>query len=154
MRLRLGVLALVLAAGLTGCGGDDTKDASGDVSTPTSPETSASSEPSVDTGDLSAQCAKFLAGQQKAAELQQDLTSGADLSSAMAAAAAQFDGLKQGAPADIQKALDEVKAAFLALGEMYKNPTSLDAAKAQELTVRLTENAQKLNAYVVEKCGS
>lgn len=155
MQLRLTVLALVLVAAVSGCGGDDKKNASSDspASTPAASESLATLDPSkVDE----ARCAKFLAGQSKAAELRSELTPGSDVSAAIEAANAQFDALKEGAPADIQEALDKLKAAYTALGKFYKDPTSMNASNAAELekaTKDLQENAVKLNNWIVANCS-
>ena len=155
MRLRHGILALVLAASLTACGDDDTSN--------TSSEPAASSAPSsapaatLDPSDVdTAKCADFLKGQAKAAELSSELTPGSDLSATIDAANAQFDALKEGAPEAIQEAIDGVKAAYSAIGEFYKDPAAMTgsaATKIQEAFKDLQENAMTLNNWIVENCS-
>lgn len=154
MRLRFAVLALVLVAAVSGCGSDDKKNASSEspASTPAASESLASLDPSdVDT----AKCAQFFAGQAKAAELSSKLTPGSDVSAAIEAANEQFEALKQGAPADIQEALDKVRAAYTLLGKLYKDPASMSASAAelQEATKDLQENALKLNNWIIQNCS-
>lgn len=155
MRLRFGIIALVLVASLSACGDDDKKDAAS--ATSSAPSSAAPSESSLDPSDVdTAKCAKFLEGQAKAEELTGKLTSGADISAAIEAANEQFDALKEGAPADIQEALDKVKAAYTALGNFYKDPSAMTGAAAAEMaeaTKDLQENALKLNNWIIENCS-
>lgn len=152
MRVRFGILALVLVATLTGCGGDDKKEASSDTASSSAPSITAEPSETVDPDVSAVPCAKFLEGQSKAAELQTKLTSGADVSDLIDAAAKEFDALKINAPEDIQQALDEVKAAFTELAQTYKNPAAVDPETLSVLSSRLAENAQKLNTYIAENC--
>jgi len=156
MRLRHGILAFVLAASLTACGDDDTTSTSGEPAASNAP--SSAPAVSLDPSDIdTAKCADFLKGQAKAAELTSELaTPGADLSSAIDAANAQFDALKDGAPEAVQKAIDGVKAAYTAIGELYKDPTAMTgaaAAKVQEAFKDLQENALTLNTWITENCS-
>lgn len=156
MRMRFGVLALVLVASLSACGDDDKTDAN---SEPSSTASVTSSDPveSLDPSDVDAEkCANFLAGKAKADELSSQLTPGANISEAIEAANEQFEALKEGAPEEIREALEAVQAAYTALGDFYKDPSSMtaDAAAEMESSMKdLQENALKLNNWILENCS-
>lgn len=154
MRVRTGILALLLVASLSACG-DDKKDTNTTSSEPTAEVSETPT--SLDPGDVDpARCAKFLEGQAKASELSAQLRPGNDVEDAIEAAKAQFDALKEGAPQDIQDALDAVKDAYTALGEFYKDPTAMTGENAQKIAdanKKLGENAIKLNNWIIQNCS-
>lgn len=152
MRVRFGILAVVLVAALTGCGGDDdTKEPTSGTPASSTPSSSSTPSESTDPDAGPVPCAEFLVGQATALQLGAKLVPGTDVSDDIAAARDEFDALKAGSPEEIQRALDEVKAAFTELADAYKSATP-DAEKVAVLNSRLAENAQKLDDYITQNC--
>lgn len=155
MRVRLGALLVVCALALTGCGSDDKKDDAKAGSDSTS--AAADPTPSVDASDPATgevDCVKFQAAAAKAAEIQSQLGSGADVSGQLEASNAALEELKAGAPENVVQALTDLQEAFSTYAELMKNPMAADQTKLAEMGAKISSSAQTVGAYVSTACAS
>jgi len=151
MRLRAGilgaVLATVLAAALTACGGGGDDKPTGGSTRLGTPAPSAT-ESVID-------CDKYNDTAQKIVEAQQELFAGSGGSTeALDSLHAEMDALKKGAPSDVKDAIDELDEAFAKVQEIIANPSSATEAQ-QELAAmgpKLSADGQTITTYIVSKC--
>lgn len=149
MRLRMAFLIplMMLSGALTGCGGDDAPSANATANTRLSP-----TAPSGPLTEVTIPCARFEATAKRIAEAQSELYSAGGAQTAIDELVTELDGLKDGAPADVQKAIDDLVDAFRTASEVLANPTQEDAEKLQELGTELAESGQLVSEYIVSKC--
>jgi len=131
----------VLAAALSACTGD-----SGD---------SGDSEPSHSGGpltEIAVDCAQFADTAKKITDAQTALYSGTGGKAAIDGLVTELTALKAGAPSEIQAALTDMSAAFRDAEELLENPTPENKAKLADLSPKLSEDGQKITAYITAEC--
>jgi len=141
------VLGPFLGLMLTACGGgDDDKKPSADSTRLGSP-TASLTETTID-------CGRYNDTAQEIIEAQTKIFSGTEAEVAAAADAldAQLEALKKGAPDDVKAALSDLSAAFDDVVELRKNPSSDAQTRLAALGAKLSEDGQKIAAYVISKC--
>jgi hypothetical protein len=151
MRLRTGILVValttVLGSSLTACGGGD-----GDKKEPTGGSTRLGT-PSKSVTETVLDCAKYSETAQKIVAAEQELFAGSGgTSDAFDALKSQLDGLKDGAPASVKAAVDELKTAFEKVEELVKNPDSDAQASLASMGAQLSKDGQTITAYIVSQC--
>lgn len=153
MRLRFLILVPVLATALTACGGGSGAHKTG-ASAPSDPQTRLTT-PSAPVTEVGIDCPKFAAAAQKIASAQGQIYTGAkaDVATALNALKAELAALKDGAPADVSAAIDELSSAYDQIvrirgGDM----TGAAATKLRELGTKLGEDGQKITTYIVSRC--
>lgn len=134
MRVREAIFAFVLVAALSACGGD--------------PESS----PSAELTEITLSCAKFDDTAKKITDAQAALYSGTGSTEAIDTLEAELSALKDGAPADVRTALTDLGAAFRDAEEILDKPTPKNTAKLAELAQKLSDDGQKITAYITAEC--
>lgn len=151
MRVRFGILVLALAAALSGCGGDDKSKAS-DTGSPGSSETRLST-PSDPMTEVTIPCAKFEDAARKISAAMSSLYSQSGAAGAVTQLASELGALKDGAPDNVDKAIDELVAAFGKASDLMKHPNDSAAqAELAGLATKLSEAGRTVSDYVVSKC--
>lgn len=128
------VLAVILLASTTGCGG-------GSKDKPAAPMT-----------EVTIPCDRFADTAKKITDAQAEIYGGSGGSEAIDALLAELDALKDGAPGDVKKALTEMSDAFQKAQDVLKDPANADTAELADLGTKLSEDSQKITAYIVSKC--
>jgi anion-transporting ArsA/GET3 family ATPase len=127
-------IAAVLLASLTGCGGGS------------------SDKPSAPMTEVAIACDQFSDTAKKIADAQAELYGGTGSTEAIDTLVGELDALKDGAPKDVKAALDEMGDAFRKAQEVMKDPTQASTAELADLGPKLSEDSQKITAYIVAKC--
>jgi hypothetical protein len=150
MRLRAGILGVVLLFALTACGGgDDEADKK-----PTGGSTRLGT-PSDDVTESVLDCAKYADTAQEIVEAQQELFAGSGGSTeALDALKSQMNALKDGAPDNVQAAIDELNEAFEKVQEIIHDPSASAEAQRelQEMGSKLATDGQTITTYIVSQC--
>jgi hypothetical protein len=128
------VLAAVLMASLSGCGGG-----SGD-------------KPAAPMTEVTIPCTQFSDTAKKITDAQAEIYGGSGGTEAMDTLLGELDALKDGAPADVKAALTEMGDAFRKAQEIMKDPTQANTAELADLGPKLSADSQKITAYIVSKC--
>jgi len=142
MRTRVAILAVVLAAALTACSDGDDKPATRGAGSPGTPT----------TDHTTVDCAEFAETAKKIADAQADVYAGGGRG-AVDALVAELDELKDGAPADVQAALDDLADAFGQAAQIMTDPTDENKAELAALGPKLSEDGRTITAYIVSKCS-
>ncbi len=154
MRVRLTLLAVAAALSLAGCSASG-GGAKSDV--PTTPVGSVLSTPNTGTSAVGADpyCAKVSDWSQKFTSLQSDVASGDPdkLKTAFAGAVAYFDGLKDGAPAELTDAVDTISSALTEAGKSFRGSTP-DISALSSLQTKLTPAITTFTQWVATNCSS
>ncbi|MFL6022285.1 MAG: hypothetical protein ACJ72O_03025 [Marmoricola sp.] len=146
MRVRAGILVVVLAASVTACGGG------GDDKVPSAGSTRLSTPKSTPTESV-LDCAKYNDTAQKIVRAQQELFSGSHGDTkALDDLKASMDGLKDGAPSNVRAAVDELNQAFDKVQEIMSQPTSEAQQELAEMAPKLSTDGQTITAYIVSQC--
>jgi hypothetical protein len=133
---------VAVAAALTACSGGSGD--SGDAKpTPTGGQVT----------EITVDCAKFAGTAKKITDAQAALYSETGGTGAIDTLVTELDALKVGAPSDIQAALTDMESAFRDAEVILKHPTNENKAKLAELAPKLSEDGQKITAYITSKCG-
>jgi hypothetical protein len=148
----MGILAVVLAAALGGCS-DDPESSDEPSSSEPSSSTSLSTEQSVPLTETPVDCPEFAEVATKITDAQTALYSGTGDTAVIDDLVAELDGLKEGAPADVQDALDDMASAFQDAAEILADPTAENQAKLAELGPQLADAGQKITAYFTSQCA-
>jgi hypothetical protein len=140
VRIRQGILVVALAAALSACTGD-----SGD---------SGDSEPSPGGSitEIAVDCVQFADTARKITDAQAALYSGTGGTPAIDTLVTELTALKAEAPSEIQAALTDMSAAFRDAGELLENPTPENKAKLADLSPKLSEDGQRITAYITAEC--
>ena len=141
MRIRQGILVVALAAALSACTGE-----SGD---------SGDSEPSHSGGpltEITVDCGQFADTAEKITDAETALYSGSGGTAAIDNLVTELTALKAEAPSEIQSALTDMSAAFRDAEELLDNPTPENKAKLADLSPKLSEDGQKITAYITAEC--
>lgn len=147
MGIRFAGLVLVLVSALAACGGDDPDSAESPgasqtrLSSPTDPMT-----------EVVVPCAEFSAAAEKIAEAQRDLYSASGTADAVDTLATELGALKDGAPAAVKTAIDDLVAAFRTASELLDEPTATAQAELAALAAKLSDAGKTVSDYVVDKC--
>jgi hypothetical protein len=128
------VLAAVLLASLTGCGGGS------------------SDKPSARMTEVTIACDQFSDTAKKITDAQAELYGGTGSTKAIDTLVGELDALKEGAPKDVKAALTEMGEAFRKAQEVMKDPTQASTEQLANLGPKLSEDSQKITAYIVSKC--
>jgi hypothetical protein len=128
------VLAVVLLASLSGCGGGS------------------SDKPSAPMTEVTIACDQFSDTAKKITDAQAELYSGTGSTTAIDTLVGELDALKEGAPQDVKAALTEMGEAFRKAQEVIKDPTQASTTELADLGPKLSEDSQKITAYIVSKC--
>jgi hypothetical protein len=134
-------------AALSACTGDSGD--SGDS------DDSGDSEPSHSGGpltEIAVDCAQFADTAKKITDAQTALYSGTGGKAAIVGLVTELTALKAGAPSEIQAALTDMSAAFRDAEELLENPTPENKAKLADLSPKLSEDGQKITAYITAEC--
>lgn len=150
MRRFLGILGLFLALTLTACGGSD--DDKGSEDKKASDASTRLATPSGEMTELTVPCAAFADTASKIADAQKDLYTKSGAADAVDKLAGELGELKDGAPADVKRAIDDLVDAFRTAADVLENPTSAGQAELAKLAGKLSEAGQKVTAYVTAKC--
>ena len=153
----MGILAVTLAVTLAACSDDPDSKSDSDAPSNGESESSAVSEPpdnDVTVGSID--CPEFADVAAKIVQAQTDLyaPSGAgDPGAAVDDLVAELDGLKEGAPEDVQEALSELGDGFERAAELLEDGTQQAQAELLTLAPQLAAAGQKINDYVAEQCA-
>lgn len=139
MRTREALLAVVLAAALSACSGDDTAD----------PDP----KPSDPVTEITLECAEFADTAEKITDAQTALYSGAGGTGAIDTLSAELTALQADAPPEIRTALTGMLAAFRDAEEILENPTPENKARLADLSPKLSADGQRITAYITSQCG-
>lgn len=134
MRVREAIFAAVLVASLSACGGD--------------PESS----PSDELTEITLACEKFDDTAKKITDAQASLYSGTGSTEAIDTLEAELSALKDGAPADVRTALTDLSAAFRDAEQILEKPTPENTAKLAAVAQKLSDDGQKITAYIASEC--
>ena len=134
MRVREAIFAAVLIVSLSACGGD--------------PE----SNPSDELTEITLSCEKFDDTAKKITDAQAALYSGTGSSEAIDILEAELAALEDGAPADVRTALADLSAAFRDAEEILEKPTPENTAKLADVAKKLSDDGQKVTAYITAEC--
>lgn len=140
MRIRAGLVAVMLAAALTACSDESDGDADSGES------------PSAPLTEITVDCDQFADTTKKISDAQAALYTGTGDPETIETLVAELDALKDGAPADIQDALTDMGAAFRAAAEILENPTRKKKAELEDLAPKLSQDGQKITDYILSEC--
>lgn len=150
MRTRVAILLLapvVALLSLTACSSDDEPDASA------SPGATRLGTPSATLTEITVPCAEFQDAAQKIAQAQAALYDGSGDAGTIDTLVAALDELKDGAPADVQDAIDTLGDGFRDAGELLTDPKAADQQKLADVAEELSAAGQKVTAYIVDRCS-
>ena len=134
MRVRTVIFGVVIAAALSACS---------DGSEP---------DPSAPISEITISCEKFDDTAQKITDAQTSLYSGTGSTEAIDTLETELAALKEGAPADVQDALTDMTAAFRDAEALLTEPTPESSAKLADLAQELSDDGQKITAYITSEC--
>jgi hypothetical protein len=139
----MGAVAVALALALTACsddGGDDRE--SGGSPTADAPLT-----------EVTIDCPEFEDVAEKITDAQTELYSGTGDAAVIDDLVAELDALKEGAPEDVQTALDDMGEAFRDAAALLEKPTRKAKAELAALAPQLAEAGQTITSYITSECG-
>ena len=151
----MGILAVALAASLAACS-DDPDSKSDSPSNGESESSAVTDTPNNDVTVGSIDCPEFADVAAKIVQAQTDLyaPSGAgDPGAAIDELVAELDGLKEGAPEDVEEALSELGDGFERAAELLEDGTRQGQAELLTLAPQLAEAGQAITDYVAEQCA-
>jgi hypothetical protein len=140
------VAPVVALLALTACSSDDEPGASA------SPGATRLGTPSATLTEITVPCAEFQETAAKIAEAQSELYAGTGDDRAIDTLAAELEALKDGAPDDVQDALDTLVDGFRDAEELLADPSAADQEALAEVAAELSAAGQKVTAYVVAQC--
>ena len=138
----MGVLAVMLAVALSACSDDGEE-----------PWSSEQKSPDASLTEVTIDCPEFADTAQRITAAQTELYSGTADDATIDELVSELDGLKEGAPEDVQTALDDMGAAFRDASELLDDPTPANRAKLLDLGPMLAEDGQTITAYITAQCG-
>jgi len=144
MRYFLAILTVLSAFMLTACGGSDDD--------PGSADSSRLPEPTASLSEMTIPCREFEGTAAAIAKAQADLYEPAGADDAIDALVRELDALKDGAPADVQAAVDDLADGFRAAQELLADPSAANQQALADVAEDLSAAGQKVTAYVVEQC--
>lgn len=148
MRVRAGILAVLLAAAATACGGGD-----GDTAKTPSGTNTRLGTPTSKATQTTLDCDKYAGTAQKIARAQQELYAGSGGSTdALDSLKAEMDALKDGAPEDVKAAVDELNEAYAKAQEVVADPTSSAREELASMAPKLSADGTTIATYVVSQC--
>ncbi len=147
MRARVGILAMVLGLAVVSCTDEPSDPAGPSASPEASPQAGASDPPLT---EITVPCPRFEETAKKITDAQAALYAGTG--AAIDDLVAELNGLKEGAPPDIQAALTDMVAAFRDAAELLANPTRDNMAELAELAPKLATDGQKITAFFTSQC--
>lgn len=141
MHVRSGVAVVVAslagaAAMLSGCSGDDAKD----------------TRPSAPLTEITVECDKFADTAQRITDAQTELYTGTGGKAAIDQLVGELEQLEEGAPADVQTALENLADGFRDAQELLADPSAENKEKLTEVSQSLAKDGQRITAYIVSKC--
>lgn len=142
MRVRMGALAVVLALGLSACSDDGDDPESGPAPTSDAPLT-----------EITISCPEFEDVAKRITDAQATLYSGTGGTAAIDDLVAELEALEDGAPEDVQTALEDMGAAFRDAAALLEKPTRESKAKLAALAPELAQAGQTITAYITAECG-
>ena len=147
MRVRAGILVVVLAGSLTACGGGGDK-----TDSPTGGSTRLGT-PTTKVTEVALDCAKYADTAQKIAEAQQELFAGSGGSTeALDTLKSRMNALKDGAPDNVKAAIDELNDAFEKVQEIIANPSAEAQQQLAQMGPKLATDGQTISTYIVSQC--
>jgi len=150
----MGIFAVALVASLAACSDDPDSDSpsSGVSKSPSSSASGPSDDPAT---EVTVDCPEFADTAGKIIEAQAELYSagGGDASQAIDDLLVELEALKEGAPDDVQGALTNLGSGFQDAAALLESPTKQNQAKLVELAPQLSEDGQKITAYITSECG-
>ena len=148
----MGILALALAASLAACSDDPDSDPPSSRGSE-SPSSTAPGAPDDPLTDVTVDCPEFEGVAQRIADAQTALYSGqGNADETIADLQAELEGLKEGAPDDVQQALTDMGQAFEAAAKIMRDETP-DQTELLELAPRLSDASQTITEFVTDQCG-
>lgn len=149
MRTRVAILLLVPAVALlslAGCSSDEEPGAS-----PSNGSTRLGT-PSSELTEVTVPCAEFEGTAEKIIKAQTDLYAGTGDTAAIDTLVGELEGLKDGAPDDVQDALDALADGFRDAQALLEDPTPENKKALTDVGVELSAAGQQVTAYVVAQC--
>jgi len=141
VRTREAILAVVLAFALTlsACSGDDDSDDAGP-------------NPSDPVSEITLDCDEYADTARAITDAQAQLYAGTGGAAAIDSLVTELTALKAEAPADIQTALTDMEAAFRDAAEILEHPTEENKSRLADLAPKLSDDGQKITAYITSQC--
>lgn len=136
MRTRMAVLVVVIAAVVTGCGGDEKE----------------AGKPSAPLTEITVSCDKFADTAKRITDAQTALYSGTDAKTAIDQLVGELEQLKDGAPADVETALDDLVDGFRDAEQLMADPTDANKEDLAKVSADLAKDGRRITAYIVSKC--
>lgn len=154
----MGILAVALVASMAACSDDD--EPKSDSDKPSSNESTsqgdASDTPSDEESVGSIDCPEFADIAAKIVTAQTELYSPSgtgDPGAAIDDLVAELDGLKEGAPEDVQEALSELGDGFERAAELLEDATQQGKAELLTLAPQLAAAGETITDFVAEQCS-
>lgn len=139
MAIRMGILAVVLALGLSACSDDESGSDSGD--TPSDPLT-----------EITIDCDQFEDAAQRITEAQAELYADSGSQEAIDTLLEELEALEADAPPGIQAALDDMSEGFQDAAELLEDPTRKSKERLADLAPELAEDGQEITDYITSQC--
>ena len=154
----MGILAVALVAALAACSDDPEPGSDSDApsSSGSSSSGAASDTPNNDVSVGTIDCPEFADAAAKIVQAQSDLYAASgdgDPGVAIEDLVAELDGLKEGAPEDIQEALSQLGDGFERAAELLDSTSQQAQAELVSLAPQLAEAGQQITDYVAEQCS-
>jgi hypothetical protein len=103
--------------------------------------------------EITVPCDTYADTAKKITDAQAEIYSGTgDGAEAIASLRSELDGLQDGAPADVKAALTELGDALEKAQQIMADPENADTSELADLGPKLSEDSQKVTAYIVSKC--
>lgn len=154
MRVRMGIIALALGLALTGCSDDSDPESTSDGES-TSPSSSAGAPDAPETEVGRLDCPEYESIATKIVETQSQLyapSSDVDPQESIDELLGELERLKQGAPAEVQEAVDNLGAGFQQAAELLSSTEGQNQTELLTLATSLSEDSQRITSYIAKQC--
>jgi hypothetical protein len=151
----MGILAVALAVMLVGCSDDPESEPESEPGSSAQTDLVDPTDTSKDKETGTLDCPAFEETAQKIVDAQAQLYgqgAGSDPDAAIDDLLTELEGLKEGAPADIQDALTGLGDGFRRAADLLDDP-SQDQTALLELATELSEDGQAVTTYIAKQCA-